>query len=321
MNLVKLALATAAVVLTATSASAQGFPNKPIRIIVPFTPGSSTDITARAVADKLTQSLGQPVLVENRAGAGGRVGSDAVAKSAPDGYTLLVNSSAHTVNPAIYSDMPFDTAADFAGITPLANLPNVLIISPAKNIKTVAELVTYAKGGVGKLNFASAGVGSATHMNAEKFSARAGIKHTHVPFRGTPEAVNDVIAGRVDVYFCPLNAALSHIQAGTVLALAVGTAQRSPVLPNIPTTIEAGVPDSDYNFWVGMLAPAKTPRDIVRKLNEETVKVLNSPDLKERFANLGAAPMPMTPEQFDAYIKAELPTIAAIVKAADIKAN
>lgn len=319
MKILKSLIAAAAVTVLASAASAQSFPSKPIRLVVPFTPGSSTDITARAVADRLSVGLGQPVVVENRAGAGGKIGSEVVARAAPDGHTLLVNSSAHTANPALYKEMPFDTAADFAGITPLVNLPNVLVIGANRNIKTLKDLVAYAKSKPGELNFASAGMGSATHMNLEKFSARAGIKHVHVPYKGTPEAMADVMEGRVDVFFAPLNASLANIQAGRLLPLAVGSAQRSPILPNVPTTVEAGVPDSSYNFWVGMLAPGKTPRDIVNKLNQETVKALTGPELTERFKGLGANAWPMKPDEFDAYIKDEIKVMAEIVKAAGIQ--
>jgi len=314
---------TAAVVLVVMAApvSAQSFPNKPIRLIVPFSPGSSTDITARAVGERLSQSLGQPVVVENRPGAGGKIGGEIVARAAPDGYTLLVNSSAHTANPALYKDMPFNTATDFAGITPLVNLPNVLIIAPSKKINTVQELIAYAKSKPGELNFASAGVGSATHMNLEKFSARAGIKHVHIPYKGTPEAMTDVMEGRVDVFFAPVNASLANIQAGKFVTLAVGSSQRTPILPNVPTTVEAGVPDSSYNFWVGMLAPAKTPRDIVNKLNETTIAAMQSPELAERFKSMGMTAWPMKPEEFDTYIKAEISSMAEIVKAAKIELN
>ena len=307
--------------LPAARAVAQDYPNRPIRFVVPFTAGSSTDIAARAVADRLGTAMGQPIVVENRPGAGGRVGAEAVAKATPDGYTLLVHSSAHTANPAIYKDLPFDTANDFAAITPLVNLPNVLIVAPSKGFKTVGDLVAYAKANPGKLNFASAGVGSATHMNAEKFRSRAGIQYTHVPFKGTPEVLSDLMNGRVDAYFVPLNAGLPYIRDNRVVALAVGTAQRSPLLPDVPTTIEAGVAGSDYNFWLGMLAPAKTPRPIITRLNAETVKSLQSPELTERLKALGAVPMPMSPEQFDAYIRAELVSIADIVKAAGITPN
>jgi len=313
--------AVASLALPGSRAAAQDYPNRPIRFVVPFTAGSSTDIAARAVADKLSAALGQPILVENRPGAGGRVGAEAVAKATPDGYTLLIHSSAHTANAAIYKDLPFDTANDFAAITPLVNLPNVLVTAPARGFKTVGDLVAYAKANPGKLNFASAGVGSATHMNAEKFRARAGIEYTHVPFKGTPEVLGDLMNGRVDAYFVPLNAGLPYVRDNRVVALAVGTAQRSPLLPDVPTTIEAGVADSDYNFWLGMLAPAKTPRPIITRLNAETVKALQSPELTERLRALGAVPMPMSPEQFDAYIRAELVSIAAIVKAAGIQPN
>jgi tripartite-type tricarboxylate transporter receptor subunit TctC len=322
MRIVRTAmLAALALVLPGLQAAAQDYPGKPIRLVIPFTAGSSTDIVARALSERLMPALGQPIVVENKAGAGGRVGADFVAKAPADGYTLLVNSSAHTVNPAIYNDLPFDTAKDFAAITPLANLPNVLIISPSKGIKTVAELIAYARAKPGQLNFASAGVGSGTHMNAEKFRARASFEHTHVPYRGTPEAITEVMNGRVDVYFAPLNAALPFIKEGRVLALAVGTAQRSPLLPDVPTTIEAGVPDSDYDFWVGMLAPAKTPPAILARLHAETVKALQSPELAERLKSLGATPMPMSSEKFDAYIRAELKSNTEIVKAAGIKPN
>ncbi len=314
-------LAALALAVPGMQAGAQDYPNRPVKFVIPFTAGSSTDIVARALSERLTPALGQAIVVENRGGAGGRVGADFVAKSPPDGYTLLVNSSAHTVNPAIYSDLPFDTAKDFAAITSLASLPNVLIIAPSKGIKTVAELITYARAKPGQLNFASAGVGSGTHMNAEKFRARAKFEHTHVPYKGTPEAITEVMNGRVDVYFAPLNAALPFIKDGRVLALAVGTAQRSPLLPDVPTTIEAGVPDSDYDFWVGMLAPAKTPPAILARLHAETVKALQSPELAERLKSLGATPMPMSPEKFDAYIRAELASNTEIVKTAGIKPN
>jgi len=321
MKLVSTLIAAAAAAVLASAASAQGFPNKPIRVIVPFTPGSSTDITARAVGERLSAALGQPVVIENRPGAGGKIGGEIVARAAPDGHTLLVNSSAHTANPALYKDMPFNTATDFAGITPLVNLPNVLIIAPSKNIKTVQELVAYAKSKPGQLNFASAGVGSATHMNAEKFSARAGITHTHVPYKGTPEAMTDVMEGRVDVFFAPLNASLANIQAGKFVTLAVGSSQRSPILPDVPTTVEAGVADSSYNFWVGMLAPAKTPPDIINKINEATVAAMRTPELEARFKALGMQAWPMKPAEFDAYIKAEIASMAEIVKTAKIELN
>jgi tripartite-type tricarboxylate transporter receptor subunit TctC len=232
-----------------------------------------------------------------------------------------VQSSGHTVNPHIYSNLPYDTLRDFAGVTTLANLPNVLIIAPSKGIRSVKELIAAAKAKPGQFNYASAGNGSATHMNAEKFRAAAGFDAVHIPFKGTPEGITEVIAGRVDYFFAPMVSALPMIKDGKVIALAVGSAKRSSVLPDAPTTVEAGVAGSDYNFWVGMLVAAKTPRDIVARLNQETLKALQAPEVRERLSKLGAEPMPMSPEQFDAYIREEFAANARIVKAAGIKAN
>jgi tripartite-type tricarboxylate transporter receptor subunit TctC len=302
-------------------AHAQTWPTKPIRIIVPFTPGSGTDIVARAMSDRLSQNLGQPVLVENRPGAGGTIGAGVVAKADPDGYTVMVQSSSHTVNPFTFQSLPYDTLRDFAAVTPLASLPNVLIIAPSKNIKSVQELVAAAKAKPGSINYASAGAGSATHLNAEKFRIGAGIDAVHIPFKGSPEAITEVVTGRVDYYFAPVVSAMSQIQDGRVLALAVGSPKRASALPNVPTTVEAGVPNSEYNFWVGMLVPAKTPPDIVKRLAEETQKALASPEVRERLTKLGAEAMPMTPEQFDAYIRDEMASNEKLIKAAGIKAN
>jgi tripartite-type tricarboxylate transporter receptor subunit TctC len=308
-------------VLCAAPSFAQNYPSRPIKIIVPFTPGSGTDIVARAVGDKLNAALGQPVVIENRPGAGGTIGGALVAAATPDGYTLLVHSSGHTVNPSIYPNLSYDTAHDFAGITTLAVLPNVLIISPEKNIKSVKELVALAKAKPGELNYGSAGTGSATHMNAEKFRVMAGFDAVHVPFKGTPEAMTETMTGRIDYFFAPLVSALPLVTDGKVLALAVGSASRSPLLPQVPTTVEAGVPGSDYNFWVGLLAPSKTPPAIIARLNDETLKVLQSPEMKERLNTLGAEPWPMKPAQFDAYIKEEIVSIGKLVKAANIPTN
>lgn len=313
--------AGAAVALASGGAGAQAWPSKPIRIIVPFTPGSGTDIIARALSDRLSANLGQPVVVENRVGAGGTIGAGVVAKADPDGYTILVQSSSHTVNPFTFQSLPYDTQRDFAGVTPLAVLPNVLIISPAKGIRSVQELVAAAKAKPGTINYASAGSGSATHLNAEKFRLNAGFDAVHIPFKGSPEAITEVMTGRVDYYFSPVVSALPQIKDGKLLALAVGSPTRSSVLPDVPTTVEAGVPNSEYTFWVGMLVPAKTPRDVVKKLHDEVQKALASPEVKERYAKLGAEPMPMTPEQFDAYIREEMAANEKLIRAAGIKAN
>ena len=302
------------------SAAAEGpaYPTRPIRVVVPFTAGSTTDIIARAITDKLSASLGQQVIVDNRGGAGGTIGAAAVAHAAPDGYTLLIHSSSHTVSPSTFAKLPYDTLNDFAGVTPIATLPNVLVVSPAKNLRSVKDLVDAAKARPGTLNFASAGQGSATHLNAEKFKVQAGINTTHIPFKGSPEAVNEVLAGRVEYYFSPIAPVLPQIREGRLLALAVGSPKRSSALPDIPTTAEAGVPNSEFNFWIGMMAPAKTPRDIVAKLHAEVQKALASDDVKERFAKLGAEVWTLPPEQFDKYIREEVNVNSKLVKDAGI---
>ena len=302
------------------SATAQGpaYPTKPIRVVVPFTAGSTTDIIARAISDKLSASLGQQVIVDNRGGAGGTIGAAAVAHAAPDGYTLLIHSSSHTVSPSTFAKLPYDTLKDFAGVTPIATLPNVLVVSPTKNLRSVKDLVDAAKAKPGTLNFASAGQGSATHLNAEKFKVQAGINTTHIPFKGSPEAVNEVLAGRVEYYFSPIAPVLAQIREGRLLALAVGSPKRSSALPEIPTTAEAGVPNSEFNFWIGMMAPANTPREIVAKLHAEVQKALASDDVKERFAKLGAEVWTLPPEQFDQYIREEVNVNSKLVKDAGI---
>jgi len=297
------------------------WPEKPLRVVVPFTAGSATDTTARLVVERLSTQLGQTFVVENRPGAGGTIGVGLVAKAEPDGYTILVHSSSFTVTPSTYPKLPYDTVRDFAGITPLANLPNILVIAPSKGIRSVKELVAAAKAKPGTLTYASAGAGSATQLNAERFRLGAGFEAVHVPFKGTPEALTEIITGRVDYYFCPVISVLQFIKEGRLLALAAGSTRRSSALPDVPTTLEAGIPNSDYNFWVGMIVPAKTPRDIVSKLYQNTLKALQASDMKEKMAKLGAESMLMTPAQFDAYIRAEIKTNAALVKAAGIKIN
>jgi tripartite-type tricarboxylate transporter receptor subunit TctC len=309
----------AAFALAAPLAWAQAYPDKPIRFIVPFTAGSGTDIVARTVAEPMSRSLGQPIVVENRPGAGGTLGAAQVAKSTPDGYTLLIHSAGHVANASIYPNLPYDTVKDFAGVTPLASLPNVLIVSPAKGWKSVKDLVDKARASPGVLNYGSAGMGSATHMNAEIFRESAKFDAVHVPFKGTPEAMTETATGRIDYFFAPLSSALPLIKDGRLQALAVGTAQRSPLLPDVPTTNEAGFPQSDYVFWVAMFAPAATPRPIIERLNAEALKALASPEIKERLSVLGAEPMPMTPAAFDAFLKAEAARTAQVVKSAGIK--
>lgn len=296
-----------------------GYPNKPIRVIVPFAAGSTTDIIARAITDKMSASMGQPIVVDNRGGASGTIGQQAVATSAPDGYTIMIHSSSHTVSPSTFAKLPFDTISDFAGVTPISSTPNVLVIAPSKNIRTLGQLVSFGKANPGKLNFASAGQGSATHLNAEKFKMAASIDAQNIPFKGSAEAVTEVLAGRVDYYFSPIAPVIGQIKEGQLLALAVGSPRRASALPDVPTTAEAGVPGSEFNFWIGMMTPAKTPRDIVNRLHDEVVKALATPEVKERFAKLGADAWTLKPDQFDAYIKDEIKSNAALVKAAGLK--
>ena len=305
---------TALMALGLGSVHAQSYPSKPIKIVVPFTAGSATDIMARIVGEKLSAAWGQPVLVDNKPGAGGTLGAGIVAKSDPDGYTLLVVSTGHVVNPVLYPNLSYDTVNDFAGVIPLASLPNALVVPANSPFKTVRDLIDAAKAKPGQLNFASAGNGSATHVNAEKFRSITGIQITHIPFKGTPETLTETIAGRVDFMFTPVLASLPNVRDNRLRALAVSTAKRSSALPDVPTVAEAGVPNFAFDFWIGLLAPAKTPRDVVSKLNQEVTKALALPDVKERLAKLGSEPMPMTPDRFDAFIREENATLGAIMK-------
>jgi tripartite-type tricarboxylate transporter receptor subunit TctC len=320
-RLALVAALTGAALLPALSSAQGAYPNKPIRVIVPFPAGSTTDIIARAITDKMSASLGQPLVVDNRGGASGTIGQAAVASAAADGYTILIHSSSHTVSPSTFAKLPFDTVADFAGITPISSLSNVLVISPAKGYKNLGELLAAARAKPGSLNFASAGQGSATHLNAEKFKMAAKIDATNIPFKGSAEAVTEVIAGRVDYYFSPIAPVIGQIKGGQLQALAVGSPSRASALPDVPTTTEAGVPGSEFNFWIGMMAPAKTPRDIVNRLHDEVLKALASPDVKERFAKVGADAWTLKPEAFDTYIKNEITSNAVLVKAAGLQAQ
>ena len=312
---------TLAAALSSPLAWSQAYPNKPLRFVVPFTAGSSSDIIGRAFADAMGRSMGQSIIVENRGGAGGTIGAAQVARSDPDGYTLLVNSSAHTVNPAIYPSLPFDTLKDFANIAGLAAVPNVLIAPPGK-YKNLADFIAQVKAKpANSLNYASAGIGSATHLNAEKFMMMAGIDLMHIPFKGTPEAVTEVAAGRLEFYMAPINAALGLIKDGKIAALGISTAKRSPLLPDVPTTSEAGAPNSDYALWVGMYAPAKTPADVVARLHAEVMKAANSPELKDRLTKMGADAMPGTLAEFDAFVRKDIEVSGQIAKRAKMQAQ
>jgi tripartite-type tricarboxylate transporter receptor subunit TctC len=306
-------------VLCASLASAQGYPNKPVKIIVPFTAGSATDILARTVGQKLSELWAQPVVIENRAGAGGTIGAGVVAKSPPDGLTLMVHSAAQIVNPSIYPALPYDTLKDFVQVVPLGGQPNVLVVAPLTGYKTTADLIAAAKSKPGSLNFASAGIGSGTHINAEKFNLLAGLHVLHIPYKGTPEALTETMTGRVTYFFSPISAALPHIREGKLIALGVTSAKRSGLLPNVPTIAEAGLPGFEYNLWVGLFAPAGVPADVVDKINRDVNRIQREPDVRDRLTALGAEAMQMTPAEFDKFVRAEMDDAAKVVKAAGIK--
>jgi len=305
--------------LFASATLAQTYPAKPVRLVVAFTPGSSTDIIGRAVAAKLQEIWGQPVVVENRAGAGGTVGSEFVLRSDPDGYTLLANSSAHAANPGMYKELRYDTMRDFVNLALLGGGPNVLMVGPETGWKTLKDFVDAAKKTPGKLNFSSAGMGSGTHFNLEKLKLAAGIDVQHIPYKGTPEAIGDTIAGRVCCYWAPLNAALPHVNGGKALALAVSSAQRSPLLPNVPSVAEQGYAGFDYTLWVGLWGPAKMPAEVAAKINKDVNAALASADLRERLTKLGTVPGNLTIPQFTEFVRKEIEETKTILQAAGIK--
>jgi tripartite-type tricarboxylate transporter receptor subunit TctC len=316
----RLAGAAAALPFAPYVARAQAWPaTKPIRLIAPFSAGSTIDVVARLLIEPLTQQLGQTLVLENRVGAGGMTGATMVARSDPDGYTVLVNSSAHSAIPAIYANVPYDTARDFAAVASLGSSPNVTVVSSEKGIKTLKELVAAAKSRSGGLTYATAGVGSATHLSTERFRVAAGFEAVHVPFKGMPEALTEVMTGRVDFSCSSIAPAVALIREGKLIALAVTTPKRSAALPDVPTSIEAGYPNSDYTFWLGTFLPAKTPREIVDRLHQEVQKALQAPGMDKRLAQNGIDPMPITPQAFDALIQKEVAENIALVKAAGIK--
>ena len=301
--------------------AAANYPSKSLRIIVPFTTGSATDVLARIVSDKLNSAWGQPVVVENRPGAGGTIGTAQVAKSPADGYTLLVVSTGHVVNHVLYDNIQYDTLKDLAGVAPLASLPSVLAVSPALGVKSVKELVAAAKAKPGQFNYGTAGIGSAAHINSEKFRVAAGIDAVHVPFKGTPEILSETIGGRIQFAWVPIVSSMGLLRDGKLLPLAVSTPKRVAALPDVPTIAEAGFPGGEFIFWLGLLAPAHVPRDIIAKLNGEVTQSLQSADVKQRLEKLGAEPMSMTPEQFDRFIADEYAVLGDLMRKAGAKAQ
>ena len=295
------------------------WPSRPIRVVVPFAPGTVTDVVPRLVFEQVSGQLGQSIVVENRPGAGGTTAAGIIAKADADGTTILVNSSAHTIAPALYPNLSYDAAKDFAAVVPLGIVPNVLVVSRARGFKTVADFVAAAKAKAGGMNFGSAGVGTATHLSAMRFLASAGLEAVHIPFKGGPEAMSEIIAGRLDFFFAPVANALPLVKDGPLTALVVNSAQRSAALPDVPTTAEAGFNDAEYPFWIGTFLPAKTPRAIVDRLHDEAVKALATPSVKSKLATLGVDPMLMSPTEFDAFIVKQIAADAALVKTAGVK--
>jgi tripartite-type tricarboxylate transporter receptor subunit TctC len=308
------ATVVASAVLAAAAQAQDAYPSKPIRIIVPFTAGSATDIVARLIGEKLNTAWGQPVIVENRPGAGGSIGIAQTAKADPDGYTLAVVSTGHVVNDVLYKDLQYDILNDLAGVAPLASLPSVLVVPPSLGVKDVKELVAAAKAKPGEFNYGTAGVGSAAHINSEKFNLAAGIKAVHVPLKGTPPILTETMGGRLHYAWVPLVSSVGPLKDGKLQALAVSTRERSPALPNVPTIAEAGYPGGEFDFWLAMLAPAKTPKEIVLKLNAEVNRALRSADMKDRLAKLGADPISMSPAQLDGFMRQEHQVLGKIMR-------
>lgn len=312
-------LAALGLAVATIGAEAQTWPTKPLKMVVPYGAGSTTDIVPRVVFEQLSMQLGQPIVVDNRAGAGGTIGAAVVAKAEPDGYTILVNSSAHTISPSLYPNLGYHPATDFVAVVPLGTSVNVLVVSPAKGFRTVGDLVAAGKAKPGTLNFSSVGVGTATHLSAERFVASARLQAVHVPFKGGGEAMSEVMAGRIDFFFGPVGLVLPFVREGRLIALAVNGERRAAALPDVPTTLQAGFADAEYPIWFGLFLPAKTPRHIVDALHRETLKALQTPKVQERLAALGVDPMVMTPSEFGALVEKEIPANAALVKAAGIK--
>jgi tripartite-type tricarboxylate transporter receptor subunit TctC len=304
-----------------TAADTAVFPNKPIRIVVGFTPGGGPDITARLVAQKLTESWKQQVVVDNRPGAGGTIAANTVANANPDGYTLLSVSSAHAVAPAIYTRLPYDTRNDLSGITATATSKYLLVVSPALGIKTVKDLLALAKSKPGQLNFSSAGVGSGSHFTAELFRSMAGVQVVHVPFKGIPEALTETMSGRVQFFMSPIANAVNLVKEGKLVALGVTSPARDPLVPEVPTIAEAGVPGFESELWFGLLTSSKTPRARIAQLNREITRILREPEVKRRWAPLGLEPIPSTPEQFDQRIASEIDVFTKLARVGNIKAD
>ncbi len=319
MKVLKTLIFAALAAAAPSSHAQQPYPSKAVRVIISFTPGSSTDIVGRIVMQKVAEIWGQPVVPENRGGAGGQIGSAVVVQAAPDGYTLLIDSSAHSITPSIYAKLPYDPMKDFTDIAPLAIQPNVLIVNSSSPYKSLMDLVNAAKAKPGSINWGHAGIGSGTHLNTEKFVDAAKINVTQVPFKGTPEVIQAMFSNSVDCYWAPISAALSHIKGGRVRALAVSTPKRNPTLPDVPTTGEAGIKGADAPLWFGVWGPAGMPADLVNKISGDIRKALADPTVKERLHNGGNDLMDMSPQEFGRFVRSEKDEYERVVKGAGIK--
>ena len=323
----RLAVAFFAVIIAAgatplANAADEAYPSKPIRLVVPFPAGGPLDVVARAIGQKLTDAWGQPVIIDNRPGAGGNIGADLVAKSAPDGYTILEGAlSTHAVNVSLYGKMPYDPIRDFAPITLVAVTPNVLVLNPSVPANSVQELIAYAKAHPGKLSFGSGSNGSAGHLAGEAFKAEAGVDMVHIPYKGGAPAMQALLAGDTQLMFDNLSNSTPQLKAGKIKALAVTTAKRSALAPELPTLAEAGLPGLDIYTWWGFLAPAGTPKEIIAKWNAEVMRILVTPEMKAFFAQQGAEPAPTSPEEFSALIRREITKYAKIVKDSGAKVD
>lgn len=316
-----LAVASALAAMTTQPAmAADPYPNKPIRIVVAYTPAGTTDILARIVGQKLNEAWGQPVIVENKPGANGNIGTEYAAKAAPDGYTLLMTTAApHGVNPSLYRKLGFDAVKDFTGVSLVATVPNALMVNPSLPVKSVKELIAYAKANPGKLSFGSPGNGSTGHMSMELFKSMTGTDMVHVPYKGNAGVMTDLVGGQIQVTLDNLTPYMAQVKSGKIRLLAVSTAKRSQTVPDVPTIAEAGVPGYETGAWFGLVAPAKTPKEIVEKISAETARILKLPDVKQKLMEQSAEPVGNTPRQFDAFIKSEIAKWAKVIKDAKVE--
>jgi tripartite-type tricarboxylate transporter receptor subunit TctC len=321
MKLLSTVVLAALMLVFGATALAQEYPAKPIRVVVPFPPGGGTDLMARSVMQKLGESLGATMIIDNRGGAGGSIGSDIVAKSPADGYTLLIISGAHAINPSLYPKLPYDSVRDFAPVTMFTSGPGLLVVHPSVPAKTVKEFIALAKSRPGQLNYASAGIGTPPHLAGELFKTMAGVDIVHVPYKGNGPAYTDLIGGHVSVMFPTIPTAIPHVRAGKLRALAVTTRSRTPIAPELPPISESGVPGYDVSSWYGLLAPAGTPAAVVSRLQREIAKVLRSPDVGEKLTAQGLDLVGSTPDAFAAVIKSEIMKWAKVVKASGARAD